>query len=271
MRAAQGKHCHEHSGASRHSPAARSKPMPSSSAPGPSACLPCSSWGSSTSRRTSSTSSTSPAASARSSIPRSRSTTFPGLPIVTGQELTDRLMEQIKPFGPQFHLGQRVEALSSCRDGRFRLDDRRRHRVHRQGRGDRRGRRLVHAEAAAARRHRGLRRQIGLLFRAPHGELPRQATSLIVGGGDSALDWTLNLQPLAKSLTLLHRRDDFRAAPHSVEKMRAAGRAERRSGCVIGQVTALHGEGGQLRRPRRSRPRTARSASPATPCCRSSG
>ena len=43
---------------------------------------------------------------------------------------------------------------------------------------------------------------------------------LIVGGGDSALDWTLNLQPLAKSLTLLHRRDEFRGAPHSVEKMR---------------------------------------------------
>jgi thioredoxin reductase (NADPH) len=43
---------------------------------------------------------------------------------------------------------------------------------------------------------------------------------LIVGGGDSALDWTLNLQPIAKSLTLLHRRDDFRAAPDSVKKMR---------------------------------------------------
>ena len=44
---------------------------------------------------------------------------------------------------------------------------------------------------------------------------------LIVGGGDSALDWTLNLAPLAKHLTLLHRRNDFRAAPDSVNKMRA--------------------------------------------------
>ena len=41
----------------------------------------------------------------------------------------------------------------------------------------------------------------------------------IVGGGDSALDWTLNLQPLAKSLTLVHRRPEFRAAPDSVNKM----------------------------------------------------
>ena len=42
---------------------------------------------------------------------------------------------------------------------------------------------------------------------------------VIVGGGDSALDWTLNLQPLAKSLTLVHRRPEFRAAPDSVNKM----------------------------------------------------
>ena len=40
---------------------------------------------------------------------------------------------------------------------------------------------------------------------------------LVVGGGDSALDWTLNLQPVAKSLTLLHRRAEFRAAPASVK------------------------------------------------------
>jgi len=68
---------------------------------------------------------------------------------------------------------------------------------------------------------------------------------LIVGGGDSALDWTLNLQPLANSLTLLHRRDDFRAAPDSVKKMRelvAAGKMQLK----LGQVTGLTGENGVL-------------------------
>ncbi len=68
---------------------------------------------------------------------------------------------------------------------------------------------------------------------------------LIVGGGDSALDWTLNLQPFAKSLTLLHRRDDFRAAPDSVKKMRelvAAGKMQFK----LGQVTGLDGEDGML-------------------------
>ena len=68
---------------------------------------------------------------------------------------------------------------------------------------------------------------------------------LIVGGGDSALDWVLNLQPVAKRLTLLHRRDEFRGAPHSVEKMRALV-AEKKMDLRIGQVTALHGEAGAL-------------------------
>jgi thioredoxin reductase (NADPH) len=66
-----------------------------------------------------------------------------------------------------------------------------------------------------------------------------------VGGGDSALDWTLNLQPVAKSITLLHRRAEFRAAPASVQKMLTLVE----SGDVsfkLGQVTELHGEDGML-------------------------
>jgi thioredoxin reductase (NADPH) len=68
---------------------------------------------------------------------------------------------------------------------------------------------------------------------------------LIVGGGDSALDWTLNLQPVAKRVTLLHRRDDFRAAPDSVNKMRALV-ADGKIDLVIGQVTELKGPDGKL-------------------------
>jgi thioredoxin reductase (NADPH) len=68
---------------------------------------------------------------------------------------------------------------------------------------------------------------------------------LVVGGGDSALDWTLNLQPIAKRLTLVHRRDDFRGAPDSVNKMRAlvaAGAMDLK----IGQVSGLEGADGVL-------------------------
>ena len=65
----------------------------------------------------------------------------------------------------------------------------------------------------------------------------RSRDVLIVGGGDSALDWTLNLQPVAKSLTLFHRRDEFRAAPASVQE---DVRRSSRQGDIafkLGQVT----------------------------------
>ncbi len=84
-----------------------------------------------------------------------------------------------------------------------------------------------------------------VLYSVRRMETMKDKSVLIVGGGDSALDWTLSLQPLAKSLTLLHRRDDFRAAPHSVEKMRKlvdAGAVR----LMIGQVGALHGSGDKL-------------------------
>jgi len=68
---------------------------------------------------------------------------------------------------------------------------------------------------------------------------------LIVGGGDSALDWTLNLAPLASHLTLVHRRSEFRAAPDSVNKMLALV-GEGKIDFLLGQVTSLHGADGQL-------------------------
>ena len=68
---------------------------------------------------------------------------------------------------------------------------------------------------------------------------------LVAGGGDSALDWTLNLAPLASHLTLLHRRAEFRAAPDSVNKMMALV-GEGKIDLVLGQVTALEGADGQV-------------------------
>jgi thioredoxin reductase (NADPH) len=68
---------------------------------------------------------------------------------------------------------------------------------------------------------------------------------VIVGGGDSALDWTLNLQPIARSVTLVHRRPEFRAAPDSVNKMYALQEMKRLK-FLVGQVSGLAGTGGQL-------------------------
>jgi thioredoxin reductase (NADPH) len=169
---------------------------------------------------------------------------IPGLPIVTGQELTDRLLEQIKPFGATFHLREQVEAIERLPDQRFRL---------RTDAGKTFTCKVVVIAAGGGsftpKRPplAGIEAYEGnsVLYAVRRMEDLRGKSMLIVGGGDSALDWTLNLQPIAKSVTLLHRRDEFRGAPHSVEKMRALV-AEGKVRLLIGQVAELHGSGGKL-------------------------
>ena len=169
---------------------------------------------------------------------------IPALPIVTGQELTDRLMEQIKPFGATFHLGERIDGLKRLPDGRFQLETDvgkvfiAKVVVIAAGGGSFTPKRppLAGIEAFEGK---------SVFYSIRRMEEFRGHDVLIVGGGDSALDWTLNLQPVAKSLTLLHRRDEFRGAPHSVEQMRSLV-AEGKVSLKIGQVTALGGENGQL-------------------------
>jgi thioredoxin reductase (NADPH) len=169
---------------------------------------------------------------------------IPGLPIVTGQELTDRLLAQIKPFAPTFHLGQRVDALERLGDGRFRL-------VSDVGTAFVVKVVVVAAGGGSFTPKRpplaGIEAYEGtsVFYSVRRIEDFRGKDVLIVGGGDSALDWVLNLQPVANRLTLLHRRDEFRGAPHSVEKMRALV-ADKKMDLRIGQVTALHGENGTL-------------------------
>ena len=99
---------------------------------------------------------------------------IPALPIVTGAELTSRLLEQIKPFGAEFHYNQMVTERHQAWRRRLRAEDRWRAGVPLQGRGDRGRRRFVPAEEAAHPRHRCLRRNVGLLFREEDGSLPRQ-------------------------------------------------------------------------------------------------
>lgn len=168
----------------------------------------------------------------------------PALPTVTGQELTDRLMEQIKPFGAVFHLGEQLDELERQDDGRFALKTDAgtaflaKVVVIAAGGGSFTPKRppLSGIEPFEGRSvHYAVRRM----------EDFRGKDILVVGGGDSALDWTLNLTPLANSLTLLHRRDEFRGAPHSVEQMRSLV-ANGKVRLLIGQMTALHGEGDQL-------------------------
>jgi thioredoxin reductase (NADPH) len=169
---------------------------------------------------------------------------IPGLPVVSGQELTDRLLEQIRPFEASFHLGQRIDGLAREPDGRFHLTTD-------LGKALRAKIVVIAAGGGSFTPKRppldGIENFEGksVYYSVRRMEDFAGHDVLIVGGGDSALDWTLNLQPLARNLTLLHRRDEFRGAPHSVARMRALAR-EGKMKLVIGQVAAMHGSGGQL-------------------------
>jgi thioredoxin reductase (NADPH) len=169
---------------------------------------------------------------------------IPAYPEISGQQLTDKLLEQIKPFNPTFHFQQMAESLEKTQDNKWKLTT-----------------------------------DIGTTFIAPviiiaagggsfvpkkppiPGIEEYEGTSvfyavreksifqgkklLIVGGGDSALDWTINLHPLAKSLTLVHRRDEFRAHLASVNHMRQLEQ-DGQINFQIGQIKELIGENGQL-------------------------
>ena len=169
---------------------------------------------------------------------------IPGIPIITGHGLTAALMEQIKPFGPQFHLGEMVTRLEKLGDAQFRISTDR----------DKIFECKCVVVAAGGGSFQPKRPPINgiepyedksVFYAVRKMEAFRGKRLLIVGGGDSALDWTLNLQPIAGRLTLLHRRDEFRGAPDSVNKMRALV-ASGDMDLKIGQVTALEGDNGML-------------------------
>jgi thioredoxin reductase (NADPH) len=145
---------------------------------------------------------------------------IPALPICGAQELVDRLLEQIKPFGAEMHFGQEVTGVSKRADGRFDVATAGGLQfdagtiVIAGGVGSFQPRRLG-VEGGEA--HEG--KQIFYRVQAAaefHGK-----RLVIFGGGDSALDWTLDLVDKTTSLTLVHRRGEFRAAPASVAKMQA--------------------------------------------------
>lgn len=168
---------------------------------------------------------------------------IPALPVVSGQQLTDQLMEQIKPFGATFHLGQMAERVEKTDTG---------WRVTTDAGTIIESKVVIIASGGGSFTPKkppipGIDTYEGqsVFYAVRQMEKFRNKNIVIAGGGDSALDWTLNLQPLAKSLTLLHRRDEFRAAPHSVAQMRALV-AEGKVKLEIGNLSALKGDQGRL-------------------------
>ncbi len=169
---------------------------------------------------------------------------IPAYPVISGQELTDRLLEQIAPFSPQIHLNQRVDSLRKTPEGTFVIttDDNL----------EIESTLIVIAAGGGSFTPKkppipGIDEYEGtsVFYSIKRMEEFRDKNILVVGGGDSALDWTLNLQPLARKMTLIHRRDAFRASPDSVQKMHSLVEQDKMT-FTLGQIRELHGANGQL-------------------------
>lgn len=170
---------------------------------------------------------------------------IPALPVCTGQELTDRLLEQIAPFDPVFHYGQMAEGLEKLDDGSWLLTTSEGTKLNAPviviaaGGGSFVPKRPPLADLDAYEATGGVQ------YAVRRRDTLAGKKLIIAGGGDSALDWTVNLVDIAESVTLVHRRDDFRAAPDTVAKMRALV-AEGRVNLHIGQLKGLDGPDGKL-------------------------
>jgi thioredoxin reductase (NADPH) len=173
---------------------------------------------------------------------------IPAVPVCTGKELTDNLLTQIEPFGATFHLGQEVTVVQKQADGRFLVETSK-------------GTRLLSktifiAGGVGSFQPRTLKvegldkfDETQLFYRVRNPAQFAGKNLVIVGGGDSALDWTLNFVQegpnKAESVILLHRRDGFKAAPASVAKMKELCDAYEMQ-FMVGQVTGYEEAGGRL-------------------------
>jgi len=173
---------------------------------------------------------------------------IPAVPVCTGKELTDSLLKQIEPFGATFHLGQEVTALQRRQDGRFDLAT---------AKGTRFVTKTVFIAGGVGAFQPRLLKVDGLdkyldrqvFYRVKNPAQFAGRNLVIVGGGDSALDWTLNFAQdgphKAESVILIHRRDGFRAAPASVARMKELCDAMEMQ-FVIGQITGIEEQGDRL-------------------------
>jgi thioredoxin reductase (NADPH) len=162
---------------------------------------------------------------------------IPAVPVCTGQELTDNLLKQIEPFEPTFHLGQEVTVVERREDSRFNVET---------STGTRFITKTIFIAAGVGSfqprtlKVDGIEQFDGkqVFYRVKEPALFEGKNIVICGGGDSALDWALNFVGKAESVILVHRREEFRAAPASVAKMKELCDNYEMQ-LLIGQVTGL--------------------------------
>jgi len=162
---------------------------------------------------------------------------IPAIPSCTGQELTDGLLKQIEPFGATYHLGQEVTVVQKREDGRFDVET---------SLGTKFITKTIFIAAGVGSFQPRTMKVDGidafegsqLFYRVKNPAMFEGKNLVICGGGDSALDWALNFVGKAESVVLLHRREDFRAAPASVAKMKQLCE-EYEMQLIIGQVSGI--------------------------------
>lgn len=175
---------------------------------------------------------------------------IPAWPIITGQDLTERLMEQIEPFDPTFHFHQMAHKLERVGsddpvEGHWKLTTDLNTTIEAKV--------VIIAAGGGSFVPKkppipGIEDYEGtsVFYSVRQMDKFKDKRIVIVGGGDSALDWTLNLQELASETTLVHRRPEFRAHMDSVNKMWTMEK-EGKINFALGQVKELIGENGILK------------------------
>lgn len=169
---------------------------------------------------------------------------IPAIKTITGEQLTRQLIDQIAPFEPKFHLNEMAVSLEKTEGGKWQIVT---------DRGS-----LITAPVIVVAAGGGsfqpkkppipgvdAYEDTSVFYAVREREAFKGKNLVIAGGGDSALDWTLNLQPIANSVTLIHRRPDFRAAPDSVEKMHALAN-DQKINFHVANITGLKGEAGLI-------------------------
>lgn len=166
---------------------------------------------------------------------------IPAFPEILAGDLVDNLMKQIEPFQPGFTLGERADTIEKQEDGTF---------IVTTNKGTKHQAPVVAiAGGLGSFEPRkplldGLDKfednGIAYIIRDP--EVYRDKKVLIAGGGDSALDWSIFLTDVAAEVTLVHRRNEFRGALDSVEKVQELKNQGRIKLITPAEVTALHGE-----------------------------
>lgn len=169
---------------------------------------------------------------------------IPAIPVCTGQELTDALLKQIEPFSPGMHLGQEVQVLQRQDDDTFFVETSKGKQFNAKA--------VVIAAGVGSFQPRALRVPDAESFegKSLHYRVrdPRQFAGkklVILGGGDSALDWVLQLADSAERITLVHRRDEYRAVPVSVAKMKQLVADGKMDEIVSAKAIEIRGDDGQ--------------------------